>query len=269
MPELPEVETIKRFLQKNLIGKKILVIKILVHKQFHGMSEKAINTSIKQVERKGKVIYLELSNKQFLSFHLKMTGQILFRSINSPNANNLPNRHTRIFIEFKDGASLFFNDLRMFGWVKLTDKPEVPKGPDVLNHEFTETYLKQITNSTNKLIKPFLLDQDKLAGIGNIYANDSLWEAHINPQRKCKTLKAVEIKNLYKAINKIITEAIKYKGSSAKDKMYVLPDGTRGGYQNRFRVYERSGLPCLRDKTIIRTIKIGGRGTFYCPKCQI
>lgn len=279
MPELPEVETIRRLLEPSLVGKVITDIKIFEHKQFHGLSKKAIGTSIKKVERKGKVIYLELSNHLFLNFHLKMSGEILFSKnkdhahlkseLPRTNTNKLPNKHTRIIIEFSGKSAIFFNDLRKFGWIKLSDKPEVPSGPDVMSREFTLSYLKKILKTANKPVKPFLLEQDKLSGIGNIYANDSLWEAKINPERKTKSLTEKEVGKLFKAIKKIITEAIKYKGSSAADEMYVMPDGEKGQYQKHFKVYHLHGKKCSRDNTVIKTIRQGGRGTFYCPKCQI
>ncbi len=279
MPELPEIETIRRSLEKEIVGKKIKNIKILEPKQFHGSIEQAEETLIKQIGRKGKVLFIELSNHKYLNFHLKMSGEILFAKdgknavlrgiIPRSNTNKLPNQHTRIIIEFSDDSALFFNDLRMFGWVKLTDKPEVPSGPDVMSPEFTRESLKKIASSTNKPIKALLLEQDKLAGVGNIYANDSLWEAKINPQRKAKSLTDDDIIYLYNAIKKIIAEGIKYKGSSAKDEMYILPDGEKGQYQDHFKVYHQQGKPCKRDGVIIKDIRIGGRGTFYCPKCQV
>ncbi|MBI3619635.1 DNA-formamidopyrimidine glycosylase [Candidatus Roizmanbacteria bacterium] len=278
MPELPEVETIRRALIKNILHKKIKDVEIFSPKQFHGDITRVGGAKITGLRRKGKVLYLELANGLYLNFHLKMSGELLFgkkRNVTlkeylpRTGTKSLPNKHTRIILNFDDGSALFFNDLRLFGWIKLTNKPAVPGGVDVLSKEFTAPYLLTVGRSTTRPIKILLMDQEKIAGIGNIYANDSLWEAKINPLRKAKTLTEVEINNLYKAIKKIIAEAIKYKGSSAQDEMYVMPDGQKGKYQNHFRVYHRTGKPCFRDKKIIVAIRMSGRGTFYCPTCQI
>jgi formamidopyrimidine-DNA glycosylase len=278
MPELPEVETIRLSLEKNLVGKVINSVTVLEPKQFVGDKNLIIGQSITSIERKGKVISIKLSNYYYISIHLKLSGQLLYGDnkdqstfkniIPRANSTTLPSSTTRIVIGFNDNSGLFFNDLRKFGWIKLGKNPEFPPSIDVLSEEFTPEYFKSIVNKSGKPIKVLLMEQDKLAGIGNIYANDSLWEAKINPLRKANTLTADETNQLYNAIKKTISESLRLKGSSAKDELYVLPDSSKGEYQNHFKVYHRDGKPCLRDNTMIMRVKQAGRGTFYCPTCQ-
>ena len=278
MPELPEVETIRRSLQAELVGKIIESVNVKEAKQFIGDKTIIEGKKIEEVTRKGKVLTLILEDSLYLSFHLMLTGQILYspnkdkaifkNTIPHTGSNTMPVNSTRVILNFKDNSALFFNDQRKFGWVKITNSTEETKSVDVLSPDFTEEYLKNATHKSKKPIKPLLLEQDKITGIGNIYDNDSLWEAQIHPERKANTLTDNEISRLYKAILKIINEGIKYKGSSAKDEMYVLPDSTKGQYQDHFKVYHRHGQPCLRDRTLIERINQNGRGTFFCHTCQ-
>lgn len=281
MPELPEVETIRLFLHQKLIGKEIISADILVPKMFHGdpkILEKAV---IIDTDRKGKVLSLVLNKegtKYYLSFHLKLSGQILYapdiskavflNSIPLADSNTMPAKTTRMVFRFSDNSALYFNDLRKFGWAKLSKIPEHPIGTDVLSPEFTEQHVLNNLPNTKRPIKTVLLDQSIIAGIGNIYANDALWEAGIHPERPTNALSDAELKCLYVAIKKTIFEGLKYKGSSAKDELYVLPDSTAGQYQHHFKTYHQHGNTCTRCGTIIQRIKLGGRGTFFCPVCQ-
>lgn len=282
MPELPEVETIRLFLHQHLIGKEIIKTDISVPKMFHGVPSELKNAVVKNTDRKGKVLTFVLqkqSRTSYLSFHLKLSGQILFASdhtqavfpnkIPLANSHELPAKTTRMIFHFTDGSLLFFNDLRKFGWAKLSDKPEHPTGVDVLSADFTEEYILNKLPDTKRPIKTVLLDQTIIAGVGNIYANDSLWEAGIHPERPTNSLSEAERKCLYLAIKKIIAEGLKYKGSSAKDELYVLPDSSPGTYQNHFKTYHQHGQKCIRCGSIIQRTKIGGRGTFFCPVCQL
>jgi len=276
MPELPEVETVRLSLQKNLPGKIIESVDIRVPKMFIGDVDKLIGKKITALTRKGKVLTIKVG-QSYLSIHLKMTGQLLYskdkdhsvfsKEIPRAGTNKMPAKSTRIILYFTDNSALYFNDLRKFGWMRLLDHPEVKQSVDLLSKDFTLSYFSKSIKYSRKPIKNLLLEQDKFTGIGNIYANDSLWKARIHPLRKANTLSDVEIGELYKAIKVIIAEALKYKGSS--DETYIIPDNTRGGYQNHFKVYRRTGLPCPRCGTPIRRIKHGGRSSFYCPKCQL
>ena len=282
MPELPEVETIRLYLHKHLIGKTIIDIDIREPKQFHGDPKQAVRKSVELIGRTGKILHIKLhDDKQplYLSFHLKLSGQILFSQnkdnseftniIPRTNTKRMPASTTRIILYFDDNSALYFNDMRKFGWVKLSENPEEPLAADILSPVFTYEYFNRALEGVRRPIKVVLLDQEKMAGIGNIYANDSLWEAQIHPARKTNTLTEQEKKALYDSILKIIHEGIRYRGSSAKDELYVLPDSKKGTYQLHFKTYHQQGKPCKRCQTIIQRIAVGGRGTFYCPHCQL
>lgn len=277
MPELPEVETIRLFLSKHLPGKKIIDIEIREQKQFHGEPKLVLFKTIKTIGRTGKILHIQLDHL-YLSFHLKLSGQILYAPdkdnyefknvIPRANSKRMPASTTRIILYFDDNSVLYFNDMRKFGWIKLSEKPEEPLALDVLSPLFTYEYFEKALQGVKRPLKAVLLDQAKMAGIGNIYANDSLWEAQIHPARKTDTLTILEKKTLYEAILKTIKEGIHYRGSSAQDELYVLPDSEKGHYQHRFKTYHQHGTPCKRCGTIIQRIVVGGRGTFFCPHCQ-
>ncbi len=279
MPELPEVETIRLKLHREIVGKKIKSVDVLEKKQFSGDPKTVMGKKVVDVRRAGKLLSIVLENKLFINIHLKLTGQILF----APNANQaifkntipftgtnkMPSKTTRIIINFSDNSGLFFNDMRKFGWMKISDKQEVPKAIDILSPAFTAEYLEKVIHPSKKPIKVLLMDQDKMAGIGNIYANEALFLAHIHPERKANSLSGTEIKNLYQAIKKVIEEGIKFKGSSAADEAYITPEGERGSMQQHFHVYQQEGKPCLKNcPGTVKRIKQAGRSSFYCPRCQ-
>ena len=264
MPELPEVETIRLFLEKNLTNKTISNLEIITPKSFIGDSQKIIGQKIIKFTRLGKQLSLHLQNKLIILFHLKMTGQLVL---------NTPNKYTRVIIKINNNLSLYFNDLRKFGWVKVLTQNELVEaqkniGIDILSPKFTSNYFYQQIQSTSRPIKSVLLDQSKFAGIGNIYANDALFLAKINPTYPSNQISSPASNKLHQSIIKIIKESIVHGGSTAKDKGYIKPDNTPGLHQFHFRVYQRDGQPCLICHTLIKKIKLAGRGTFYCPKCQ-
>ncbi len=277
MPELPEVESIRLYLHRHIIGKTIQKVEVLNKNSFVGSISDVIDTTVTNTSRKGKVLNIHLSNGKYIAVHLKMSGQLLFSSsrenavfpVKIPLAsdNRMPGRTTRVVIDFTDGSCLFFNDLRKFGWVKVSDKEEGTSAPDVTRAEFTEEYFRSIVQISGKPIKTLLMDQDKIAGIGNIYANDSLFVAGTLPSRIAKTLSSEEITKLYHACIQVIEEGVKFRGTSASE-VYVMPDGTKGTYQDHFKVYGQEGKPCKVCGTLIRREKIGGRSNFYCPTCQ-
>ena len=278
MPELPEVETIKRKLSPNLIGKIISDVEILSPKNFVGNKKDVIGKKILSVDRYGKVLVIKLSNNKYLNAHFKLSGQILFsKNVNNATyknnipftgGNKMPANTTRVIMKFNDRSGIFFNDLRKFGWMKISEQPLKPKGIDVLSKEFTPKLIFSITQKTRRPIKVLLMDQDLITGIGNIYANDSLFLAKIHPQRLSNSLTKKEIDLLYKTIKKTISEGIRDCGSSGADGAFILPDGSRGGHQRNFLVYQREKQPCLNCKTIIKRIKHNGRSSFFCSKCQ-
>ncbi|HOX96531.1 MAG TPA: bifunctional DNA-formamidopyrimidine glycosylase/DNA-(apurinic or apyrimidinic site) lyase [Candidatus Woesebacteria bacterium] len=281
MPELPEVETVRRQLSETLIGKKIKKIEVSRTKSFNGDPDKLIDWQVEKVGRKAKIIEIYFKNKKdMLIVHLKMTGQLVFvdgdkRVVGGhPTADwvkDLPSKHTRVTIGFVDGSSLFFNDMRVFGWIKLTNKEKYEKGiksmaPDVTENEFSLDYLSKILKNSRRAIKLILMDQTKIGGVGNIYANDALYLAKVRPDRKANSLTSKETKKIYEGVKEVIAKGIKYGGASAAN--YVDTKGMGGTYQDHFLVYKKEGQRCKKCGEKIQKIKIGGRGTFYCPVCQ-
>jgi len=288
MPELPEVETIKRVLEKAIVGKTIKNIEVRQAKIFQGEPRQVIGRKIEGIERRGKMLIIKLSGDKALAVHFKLTGQMVWieenpkSKIQNPKfvilghpipfaGTELPAKTTRVIFEI-DGGKLFYNDLRQFGWIKVVKLDQLDQldqlGPEPFDKEFTTEYLGRIFSRTSKAIKLVLMDQTKIAGVGNIYANEALFEAGILPTRPAKKLGNEEIKKLREAIIKVLEEGIKYGGSSAKDEAYIKPTGEPGSYQQHFRVYQRAGEKCRKCGTIIKRINLGGRGTFWCPKCQ-
>lgn len=265
MPELPEVETIKRYLEKEIIGQRIKNVEIFDKRSFKGEKKNIQGAKILNLERRGKILIFVLNNGYNLMFHLKMTGQILFLNF---LRNSEIDKSTKIIFVL-DRGYLVFNDIRKFGWVKVVEarnlKEEIKNlGIDALNLTFND--LKRILNSTKRPIKLVLMDQTKIAGIGNIYANESLFLAKIHPQTPANKLTDRKIKKLLKAIKTILKKAIKYEGTSFR--FYLKPDESRGKYQEKFLVYQREDEKCKRCSAKIKRIILGGRSTFYCPNCQ-
>ena len=292
MPELPEVEVVRLFLQSHLVGKTISNLEIINFKSFIGNPKVVKKQKIISTSRLGKQLSLHLQNGLILLFHLKMTGQIIYSPhflrgvptgrgvsvLGHPTplhsfSEGWPNKSTRIVFNFSDKSKLFFNDQRKFGWVKLLNQAELVEaqknlGFDLLSPKFTAKYFYNQLQSSTRPIKSVLLDQSKFAGIGNIYANDALFLSRLHPQISSKKISLSQVKILHHNLIKIIKESISQGGSTAKDNKYVHPDGSHGQHQFYFRVYQRDGEPCFKCKSLIKKIKVGGRGTFYCPQCQ-
>ncbi len=281
MPELPEVETIRRQLDEVLVGKMIKKITVLKDKSFCGDEKSLVDCKIERVGRKAKILEIFFSgNSQMLIVHLKMTGQLVYVDGKKriagghPTADwvsNLPRKHTRVIIDFSDGGKLFFNDMRSFGWMKIVEKVKYESeirnsAPDVTDKEFTLKYFSNLIIKTNKVIKQLLMDQEMIGGVGNIYANDALYLAKVMPNRKTNSLSRKEIKKIYDSIKMVINKGIKYGGASAAN--YVDTKGMGGTYQNYFLVYKKDGKKCFKCGEKISKIKLGGRGTYFCPICQ-
>lgn len=285
MPELPEVETIRLGLQKYLVGKKIIDIQIKIPKLFSGNKNDVIGAKIIGLKRIGKSLIIELDNNFVLAVHLKMTGQLVYRDEKTKRLAlsakvggiTLPSKYSHIIFTLDRNAFLYYNDLRQFGWVKIVKSDKIQEisffrdlGPEPLPSSgqaaLTFDLFEKIIKSSSVAIKPLVMDQKKIAGIGNIYANDGLFEAEIDPRRKAKTLTEEEAKKLYKAILKVLQASLDYGGSS--DENFVNALGQEGNYQKHTLVYGREKEPCNVCKTPIKKIKLGGRGTFFCPKCQ-
>lgn len=270
MPELPEVETIKRDLSRLIVGRKILDVATDSPKQVQpslALVKKAvIGAKIKKIQRRAKLLQIFLSNGKILAVHLKLTGRLLVRSKGAPKDD-----WQHVTISLGGNKELRFADLRKFGWIKLVkDKKELEKllsefGPEPLDSLDLKKFKATLTSSRQP-IKIVLMDQKKISGVGNIYANDALFLARIDPRRPAKEISEKEAKKLFQAIEKVLKAGIKYRGAS--DQYYLDALGRKGSYQDHFLTYGREGKRCFDCGGEIKRIKIGGRGTFYCPRCQ-
>ncbi|MFC1624914.1 bifunctional DNA-formamidopyrimidine glycosylase/DNA-(apurinic or apyrimidinic site) lyase [Patescibacteria group bacterium] len=281
MPELPEVETIRMALEKYLIGHKILAIDIKTFKVFSGVKKNLLDAIIVKVRRFAKVLSIDLSNKYSILIHVKLTGQPIYRGPNLKNppklskkvSGGLPGKHTHIIFKLDKNGFLYYNDVRKFGWIKVIKTKDVESsefigklGPEPFKDLTFEKFVKIISKSKTK-IKILLMNQEKISGIGNIYANDALWLSKISPKKISNKLKLKEKKDLYNAILKVLKEGIKRGGAS--ELSFVTPDGTEGNYQKHFLVYAQEEKICPRcRKEKIQKIKLGGRGTYFCSNCQ-
>ncbi len=288
MPELPEVETIRRDLEKKIAGEKIKNIEILATKSVHNKSTDFLNVLVdnnfKHIERRGKLLMFALDKADkyaFLLVHLKMTGQLIYRNkkqllagghSQTAMVTNVPNKFTRVFFTFNDGGQLFFNDLRRFGYLKLVSKEEKEKivannfGIEPLTPDFTLEAFVRLFKKRQTNIKALLLNQKLISGIGNIYADEICFCAKILPTRKIIDLSSLEIKKLYKCIEDVLKIAIANRGTTFNN--YVDSDGQSGSHINFLNVYGRDGEKCKYCKGVILKIKHAGRGTHFCSKCQ-
>ncbi|MBC7582048.1 DNA-formamidopyrimidine glycosylase [Aeromicrobium sp.] len=287
MPELPEVETVRIGLQKLVVGKTITNVDFDWPKSFPNapadVSQFLLDSTIVSVKRRAKVLLLELSSSYSLIIHLKMTGQLVYRSktedfgAGHPNdslVNPLPDKSTRVTLTFNDNAKLFFNDQRKFGWVRLLPTVEVPQldffkkvGPEPLASDFNWQSMKErLLRRKNTNIKAALLDQSVVAGVGNIYADESLWGAKIHPTRLARDLTDKDFTALHRALVDVLQLSIDKGGSS--NSTYVDAEGRKGSYMSFANVFRREGQPCNRCGTIIVKTRVAGRGTHTCPTCQ-
>lgn len=286
MPELPEVETVRRGLATLIIGKGITAEQHDTEKGFPNSAADVqtflIGAQVTDIRRRAKVLMVDLSTGYSLLIHLKMTGQLVFVGdtrfgAGHPNdslVNDLPDSSTRVTLTFNDGSKLFFNDQRKFGWVRLMPTIEIPNisfmqkvGPEPLADDFTpEEFRQRFTRRAKTSIKAAILDQSVVAGVGNIYADESLWGAKIHPQRLVGSITNEEFELLYHELRDVMSLAIEKGGSS--NHTYVNAEGKKGSYMNFARVFRREGLTCPRCGTIIEKSRVAGRGTHICPSCQ-
>lgn len=269
MPELPEVETIKRDLQPRVIGRTITG----VHLYWSGAVAKpsadelvgqTAGRRIEAISRRGKYLILGLSGGKHLIVHLRMTGRFMHRSAGDPE-----DTYTRAVFELEDGSQLRFADLRKFGRLWLVDDPEevVGKlGPEPLGEEFTIDYLAGALAKRSLPVKALLLDQTIIAGIGNIYADEALFLARIHAKRVARSLSGEEIARLHQAIRAVLALGIANRGTTLSD--YRDAFGLKGRQQEALKVFRRVGKSCPVCGTPIERIVAAGRGTFFCPRCQ-
>ena len=284
MPELPEVETIRRGLNKYIIHKKIIRTEVLCDKSFIG--EPAVGT-VKALRRFGKALIIDLDNGLSLMAHLRMTGQLIFDpspkekgtsrfAAGHPSDNftdKLPNKQTRVILEFDDGSHLFFNDQRKFGFIKVLPTDEVENDTFIKKlakepwRMKEDEFYNKLQRHQNSSIKATILDQSVICGLGNIYADEALFMSKIHPERKCGSITKKEATLLLKSACEVMDKSIDSGGSTMHT--YVKADGTKGDYLELFAsVFRRNGQPCPRCGTTIEKIRVAGRGTHICPKCQ-
>lgn len=311
MPELPEVETIARGLARLLPGLEVQDVWHDWQKSFpNAPSDVArflVGAKVKDINRRGKVLIIGLSSDYSLVIHLKMTGQLVFISKNErklvsskrqlvrktnsklPISNSkkfggghpsgslvgdLPDKSTRVVLDFTDGSKLFFNDQRKFGWMRLLPTVEVPEidfmkkvGPEPLEDDFTvDRFINRLKTRKNSPAKAVLLDQTVLAGVGNIYADESLWMAKVHPLKSVRAVSRPKLIHLYDALREVLQLSIEKGGST--DRNYVDAKGKKGSYLDFAQVFRKDGQPCPRCGTTIIKIRAAGRGTHICPVCQ-
>jgi len=287
MPELPEVETVRTGLSQLIIGKKIVAETHDWPKGFPNakpdVARFLLGASVSAIRRRAKVLLIDLSSQYSLVVHLKMTGQLVFRGeavrfgAGHPSnslVGDLPDKTTRVTLVFDDGSKLFFNDQRKFGWMRLIPTVEVEQldffqkvGPEPLGASFSaEDFIVRLQRRAKSGIKAVLLDQTVVAGVGNIYADESLWAAKIHPESRVADVPIEKLRTLYAELRSILKLSIEKGGST--DRNYVDAEGKRGSYLTFANVFRRQGQPCPRCGTIIIKTKVAGRGTHICPECQ-
>ncbi|MBP6882274.1 MAG: bifunctional DNA-formamidopyrimidine glycosylase/DNA-(apurinic or apyrimidinic site) lyase [Candidatus Levybacteria bacterium] len=325
MPELPEVETIRRGLEKYLVGKSIAAIEIRFARIFNGEPKDILDSEIEGVRRFGKGLVIDFANGLSLVAHVKMTGQFIYQSNQQSDGSNqnglsksfhprlslpeeLPHKHTHVIFTLQnsksyasnearldlarqerssqrtssprtisDASMLYFNDIRKFGWIKIVRTEDVHTlsffkslGKELPLKDLLGTLsleeFGEIVSSSGAPIKTLTMDQRKIAGVGNIYANDALFLSKIDPRRKANSLEKDEIALLYRSLIDVLEKGLAHGGASEVN--FIQVDGGKGEYQNHFEVYGKAGENCTICGTLIERIVVGGRGTFYCPVCQ-
>lgn len=287
MPELPEVETIVNFLRKEIVGLKFERVwtdseKLIRYPDFNAFKKQVEGRKVKKVRRRAKYILIELNKGKTLIIHQKLTGHLLIGHWKIKEGKPIPreeklkerdNKYIHILWWFDNGLMMGLSNLRKFAEVELRDTDKVKElkklkklGPEPLTEEFTFSKFKKQLKGRRKNIKKCLLDQEIVSGIGNIYSDEILWDAKINPFRSVEDLNEKELKTIFNSTEKIIKKAIELKGESFSD--YRMPDGGKGNYDKYRKVYQKEGEKCPRGDGIIKRKKTGGRSAHYCPKCQ-
>ena len=273
MPELPEVETIRRDLNKELKGRKIVKLKYYDWAKMLKPSPEVVKKAIegKKIHgfgRRAKLLLMHLEDHDTtIALHLKLSGQLILREPGDP-----PDRFTHIILELDNGKELRFNDLRKFGFMKLVEnKEQLSKllsefGPEPFTPQFTFEKFKEVVTESARTIKTVIMDQAKIAGVGNIYADEALWRARIHPEKPSNKLDEKQLKELYEAILYVLKQGIEDRGTSVDQ--YLDAHGDEGEHARNLKVFRQNGKPCPRCGTEIKKIRVGGRGTHYCPSCQ-
>lgn len=277
MPELPEVETVRRGLQQSLVGRCVEHVEVGRERVVRRTSREALidgltNTTILRADRRGKYLLLPLDSGDTMMIHLRMSGQVLLA-----DGGAIRPAHTHVVLSLDNGTEMWFVDPRTFGEVVVFDPanvaielpPIAQLGVDPIAEEFPREHLRRLVRSTGRALKPLLLDQTMVAGIGNIYADEVLHRARLRPDRPADSIDAAATWRLHAAILDILSAAIEVGGSTLGDAQYVDVDGASGSFQNEHRVYNRTGERCITcGRGWIRRTISGGRSTHHCPVCQ-
>ncbi len=284
MPELPEVETIRLGLQKYLVGHTIEDVEVKLPRIVTGDIQSISGAKITKVERFGKGLVIELNNNFCIAIHVKLTGQLIYQDAASNAADakgagvskgkvgTVPNKFTHVIFSLDKGGMLYYNDFRQFGWIKIVETDDLKTleffrdlGPEFFKDLTLEKFIQALSSSSSP-VKVIIMDQKRISGVGNIYANDGLNLAKIDPRRSAKKLTKEEAKTLFDALETVLKKGIETGGAS--ELSYVNALGQEGSYQDHFLTYAREGQPCKNCGNKLIKIKLGGRGTYYCPKCQ-
>lgn len=285
MPELPEVETIRRGLIPHIVGIPITAVDVrlpkIVRPDAASFSAGLLGQRLTDLTRRGKLLIASTSAPDcFLLVHLKMTGQLIYRKTHEhvagghpwpPVDGELPNKYSHLILRFEDGGTLYFNDQRQFGFARLASAAEVTwekakYGIEPLTPDFTLSRFAPIFRQQSAPLKALLLDQSRISGLGNIYVDEACFHAGVRPTRTVASITLAEQKRLFHAIDRVIAAAVVARGTTMHD--YRDADGNYGNYADQLMVYGRGGQPCRRCGTIITKIKIAGRGTHFCTQCQ-
>ena len=273
MPEMPEVEIIRRYLDTQVAGKTIMNLDIRLPRMIkwpdvEGFRALVTGRTIKSMNRRGKYLLMELDNDSKVVFHLRMTGRLVYEP-----TGDTSDHHARVIFHLQDGASLVYGDIRTLGTIHGLKPQELgmlkglaEMGPEPLSAEFTAEYLYKTANQRKVAIKSFLLNQKYIGGIGNIYADEALFLARIHPLRPANSLTQAECSSLWESVNKVIAAGIADGGTTFRD--YQNGEGGKGSHQEHLYVYGRKGEQCRNCGAVIERITVGGRGTHFCPKCQ-
>ncbi|MET0276006.1 MAG: bifunctional DNA-formamidopyrimidine glycosylase/DNA-(apurinic or apyrimidinic site) lyase [Acidimicrobiia bacterium] len=279
MPELPEVEVVRRDLEREIVGKKVKDVEVdgmrsvRRHHNRKQFAQKLVGKKFTAVQRRGKYLLAKLDDGDVLVIHLGMSGQLL----RAKTARDATAKHTHVVITFTQGGQLRFVDPRTFGEMFVTEfdtvADEVPElahlGIDPLETAMSWEHFGNLLAERHAKLKPLLMDQKFMAGIGNIYSDEILWGAGLRWDRMSDSLTAQEVRRLYRSMMEILQDAVKYRGSSLADEQYVDLFGKPGEYQHHHNVYAREGEACPRCRHTIVREKVSGRSAFYCTECQV
>lgn len=281
MPELPEVELLRLGLTRYTVGLTVADVAVRNTKVFSGDRRRLLGGKVEGVRRFGKMLSIDLSNGYSLAVHVKMTGRLIYRGKNQPRSVHadpdlmaLPGKHTHVIFTFQNGDHLYYNDVRRFGWIRIVPRSGIEEIPFVKKlgpepfRDLTREHFSKILSGYARPIKTLLMDQERISGVGNIYANEALFCAGIAPSRKSNSISKRRQTRLYDCILKVLEASMKYGGSSTDAFRDVL--GQKGQYQDHYLVYNREGKACLREGCggAVKKDTLGGRGTYFCSKCQ-